>query len=163
MRSPSLALGLTFFGATVLGAQTQLSGAGTCGTPDVAQAIAVRDRPNHSFSIAQTKCTWTRPFEIAGIQSKGGTGVQFDEVLDTTARFHGYYLDVMSNGDSAYYRYEGTTALQGGAPQTAGWKWKFVGGSGKLKGLKGKGTCRATWNLSGVNTWECTGSYRLPK
>jgi len=104
MRSYHVLLGVALLGAPVLGAQTQLSGAGTCGKRDVAQAIAVRDRPNHAFSIAQTQCTWTRPFEIAGIQSKGGTGVQFDEVRDTTARFHGYYLDTMSNGDSAHYR-----------------------------------------------------------
>src|SRR2546422_10214498 len=52
MRSRFLALGLTFLGAHVLAAQTKLSGAGTCAKPDVTHTIAIGDRPNHSFAIA---------------------------------------------------------------------------------------------------------------
>src|SRR5438309_9197820 len=107
-----LALGLTFLGAQVLGAQTKLSGAGTCGKPDVTHTIAIGDRPNHAFTISQTKCRWTKPFAIGGLRSKGGTGVQSDEVSDSTSQFHGYFLDTMSDGNQAHYRYVGTTTLR---------------------------------------------------
>ena len=80
MRTRFLALGLTLLSAQVLGAQTKLSGAGTCGKPDVTHTIAIGDRPNHAFTISQTKCRWTKPFAIGGLRSKGGTGVQSDEV-----------------------------------------------------------------------------------
>jgi len=158
-----LALGLTLLGAQTLGAQTKLSGAGTCAKPDVAHTIAIGDRPNHSFTISQTRCRWTKPFAIAGLRSKGGTAVQSDELSDSTSQFHGYFLDIMSEGNQAHYRYVGTTALKDGAPQNATWNWLFVGGTGKLKGLRGSGGCRGTWIASGVSAWECTGSYQLPK
>ncbi len=163
MRTRFLAFGLTFLGAPVLGAQTKLSGAGTCGKPDVTHTIAIGDRPNHSFTISQTKCRWTKPFAIGALRSKAGTGVQSDEVSDTTSQFHGYFLDTMSDGDQAHYRYVGTTTLKDGAPQSAMWNWLFVGGTGRLQGLRGSGSCRAKSIGNGVSAWECTGSYQLPK
>lgn len=158
MRIRCLALGLTFFGAQVLAAQTKLSGAGTCAKPDVTHTIAIGDRPNHSFTISQTTCRWTKPFNIGGLRSKGGQGVQSDELTDSTSQFHGYYLDTMSDGERAYYRYVGT-----GTPQGAMWNWLFVGGTGRLRGLRGSGSCRAKPIAGGVSAWECTGSYQLPK
>ncbi len=95
MGTRALALGLTLLGEQPLGAQTRLSGAGTCAKPDVVHAIAIGDRPNHSFTISQTKCRWTKPFTIVGLRSKGGTGVQSDELSDNTSQFHGYFLDTM--------------------------------------------------------------------
>ena len=163
MRTRFLALGLTLLGAQVLAAQTKLSGAGTCAKPDVTHTIPIGDRPNHAFTISKTTCRWTKPFAIAGLRSKGGTGVQSDELSDTTSQFHGYFLDTMSDGNEAHYRYVGTTALKGGAPQCATWNWLFVGGTGKLQGLRGSGSCRGTWIAGGVSAWECTGSYQLPK
>ncbi len=158
-----LALGLTLFGAQALGAQTKLSGAGTCAKPDVVHTIAIGDRPNHTFTISQTRCRWSKPFTIAGLRSKGGTGVQSDELSDSTSQFHGYFLDTMSEGNRAHYRYVGTTTLKNGAAQSAMWNWLFVGGTGKLQGLRGSGSCRATWIADGVSAWECTGSYQLPQ
>ena len=163
MRSRSLALGLTLLGAQVLAAQTKLSGAGTCAKPDVTHTIAIGDRPNHAFTISQTTCRWTKPFAIAGLRSKGGQGVQSDELSDSTSQFHGYYLDTMSAGDRAYYRYVGTSTLKDGAPQSATWNWLFVGGTGRLQGLRGSGSCRGKTIANGVSAWECTGSYQLPK
>src|SRR5438128_11155930 len=79
MRTRFLALGLTFLGAQVLAAQTKLSGAGTCGKPDVTHTIAIGDRPNHAFTISQTKCGWTKAVAIDALRSKGCAGAQPDE------------------------------------------------------------------------------------
>jgi hypothetical protein len=163
MRSCLLAFGVTLLGAQLLAAQTKLSGAGTCAKPDVTHTIAIGDRPNHAFTISQTTCRWTKPFAIAGLRSKGGQGVQSDELSDSTSQFHGYYLDTMSEGDRAYYRYVGTSTVKDGAPQSAMWNWLFVGGTGRLQGLRGSGSCRAKTIANGVSAWECTGSYQLPK
>jgi len=89
--------------------------------------------------------------------------VQSDEVSDSTSQFHGYFLDTMSDGNQAHYRYVGTTTLKDGAPQSAIWNWLFVGGTGTLRGLRGSGSCRAKSIGNGVSAWECTGSYQLPK
>ena len=156
-------LGLLCLVAPVAAPQTKLSGAGQCSKPDPAHQLDVGDRPQHAFSISKVNCTWSKPFEIAGIQSKGGTAVQFDEVSDKGSRFRGYYLDTMANGDTARYRYEGKATLKPGMPASTEWEWKLVGGTGKLQGLKGKGTCKGTGNPDGSGAWECVGDYRLDK
>src|SRR5256885_13852650 len=115
----------------------------------------VHDQPN--------QVPMDQAFAIGGLRSKGGTGVQSDAVSDSTSQFHGYFLDTMSDGNQAPYRYVGTTTLQDGAPQGAIWNWLFVGGTGTLRGLRGSGSCRAKSIGNGVSAWECTGSYQLPK
>jgi len=40
--------------------------------------------------------------------------------------------------------------------------WSFTGGTGKLKGLKGKGTYKGTGNADGSMTYEVEGDYELP-
>lgn len=163
MRQCCFVLGLTCSGVPVLGAQVKLSGEGSCAKPAVLHSIPVPDRPDHVFSISQTTCTWTKPFEIAGTQAQGGTAVQFDELSANTSRFHGHYLDTMSSGDTVHYGYQGTTTLKNGVPQSAEWRWALTGRSGQLKNLKGMGTCQGTWSREGVNAWHCTGQYRLRK
>jgi hypothetical protein len=70
---------------------------------------------------------------------------------------------VMSSGDTARYQYQGSTTFKDGKPQSAEWSWTYAGGSGKLTKLKGKGTCKGTWDREGNNSWRCTGQYRLPQ
>jgi hypothetical protein len=164
MRTHCLLFGVTLAGAQMLGAQTKLSGEGTCDAkPEVAHAIPVGDRLNHAFAITQTKCSWTKPIEIEGIQAKGGTAVQFDEMSGDASRFHGYYLDTMASGDTATYSYQGTSRSRAGKPQGAEWTWALTGSSGKLRGVKGQGSCKGTWSKEGVYTFKCSGDYTLPK
>ena len=60
-----------------------------------------------------------------------------------------------------YYRYEGTAVLQGGALQTMQNKWQIVGGTAKLKGIKGQGTCNGKGTPDGGLDFECAGDYTL--
>jgi len=150
--------------AAVASAQTKISGTLQCGKPDEVHAIQVGDRPNHSFAISQSKCTWTKPWEIAGIQSKEGIGTEFDEISGDTSRYRFYFVDTMANGDKAYYRGEGTATLKGGVYQSADEKWTLVGGTGKLKGIKGKGTNKLKAAAAdGSSTYDSEGEYELPK
>jgi hypothetical protein len=150
--------------AGVASAQTKISGAQRCAKADLAYSIQVGDRPNHSFVISQGKCTWTKPFEVAGIQDKEGIDTDFAEISGNTSRGHGYEVDTMANGDKIYLRYEGTLTLKDGVPQSGEPKWALFGGTGKLKGLKGKGTCKLTSApADGSLTWDCEGEYELPK
>jgi hypothetical protein len=160
MRALWLTVGWMCLAAPVALAQTKLSGAGQCAKRDPEHKLDVGDRPQHAFSISRSKCTWSRPFEIAGVEAKGGTAVQFDEVSAKGSRFHGYYLDTMANGDTAHYRYQGTATLNEGMPPSTEWQWTLRG-TGKLKGVKGKGTCKGTASPDGMGTWECVGEYKL--
>jgi hypothetical protein len=149
--------------ATVASAQTKVSGTHQCGEPDQQQVIEVGDRPNHSFVISQTKCTWTKSLVIAGVQSKEGVLTAFTEVTGNRARDQEYGVITMSNGDKCYVRRQGSATLKDGVLESAEGKWSFVGGTGKLKGLTGKGTYTAKSAPDGMSTVEAEGEYELPK
>jgi hypothetical protein len=149
--------------AAVASAQTKVSGTLQCAKPDQQQAIAVGDRPNHSFVISQTKCTWTKPFEIAGIQTKEDVYTGFNEISGNRARGQLYGVVAMTNGDKYYVRGQGSATLKNGVLESAEGTWSFVGGTGKLKGLKGKGTYKTKYAPDGTATAEAEGEYELPK
>jgi hypothetical protein len=144
-------------------AQTKVSGTLQCAKPDQQQAIAVGDRPNHSFAISQTKCTWTKPLEMAGIQTKEDVYTGFNEVSGNRARGQLYGVVTMTNGDKYYVRGQGSTTMKDGVPESAEGTWSFAGGTGKLKGLKGKGTYKGKGAPDGTSTYEVEGEYELPK
>lgn len=148
---------------TVAEGQVKVSGSLECGKPTAQHALEVGDRPGHSLAVSQSKCTWTKPFEIAGTQSKEGVATAADEIRGNSIRSRGYFVDTMANGDQVHYRYQCTTALQDGAPQSAACKWTLVGGTGKLKGIKGTGSCTGKARADGGFSQECEGDYTLPK
>ena len=150
--------------AAVASAQTKISGTQQCGKPDQEHSIQIGDRPNHSFAISQGKCTYTKPVEIAGIQSKEGVYTTLTETSGNTLRYRFYYVDTMASGDKAYYRGEGTMTVKDEVPQSGDEKWTLVRGAGKLKGIKGKGTnTLKTAAADGSSTWDIEGEYELPK
>ena len=149
-----LALGLS------AAAQTKISGTNHCAKPDPQSMVEVGDRPNHAFSVGQVKCAWTKPWKLAGIQGKEGVGTFSGEVEGNKSRFHAYYVDTMENGDKAYYCYQGTAVLKDGAPQTETSPWRLIHGTGKLKGLTGKGTYKGTAGADGTMTYEVQGEYQ---
>jgi hypothetical protein len=40
-------------------------------------------------------------------------------------------------------------------------KWQITGGTGKMKGIKGSGTCKHTPEQGGYLDYACTGEYTL--
>src|SRR2546422_11734818 len=93
------------FGISVA-AQTKISGTNHCAKPDPQTMVQVGDRPGHAFSVAQSKCAWTKPWEIAGTPGKEGVATVSGEISGNSFRYHAYYVDEMANGDKAYYRYQ---------------------------------------------------------
>jgi len=76
--------------AALASAQTKVSGTAQCGKADQEHSIQIGDRPNHSFTISQGKCTWTTPVEIAGIQSKEGVYTLLTETSGNTFHYRFY-------------------------------------------------------------------------
>jgi hypothetical protein len=143
-------------------AQTKISGTNHCAKPDPQTMVEVGDRPNHAFSVGQVKCARTKSWKLAGFPGKEGVGTFSGEVEGNKSRFHAYYVDIMENDDKAYYRYQGTTVLKGGAPQAEEGTWSLVRGTGKLKGVTGKGTYKGTARADGTMTYEVEGEYQGP-
>ena len=147
--------------ATMAAAQTKISGTTVC-KPDKPLSLDVGDRPNHAFSISQAKCTWSKPMEIAGTQSKEDAITAFDEISGDKSRGRGLVTLTMASGDKAYVAFQGAGTMKAGAPDTAEGKWHFTRGDGKLKGLKGEGTYKGKGGADGI-TYEVEGEYTLPK
>jgi hypothetical protein len=67
----------------------------------------------------------------------------------------------VANGDRYFVHFKGTSKLQGDRPVSGECTWKFTGGTGKLKGIKGKGTCKGTFQSDGRASWQIDGEYVL--
>jgi hypothetical protein len=52
--------------------------------------------------------------------------------------------------------------LKDGKPVSGEGTWSFTSGTGKLKGIKGKGTYKGTANADGSMTYQVDGEYSLP-
>jgi hypothetical protein len=147
----------------LLMAAEKASGTVVCAKPEKQTNIDVPDQPGHVYSISQAKCSWTKPMEIGDTKHNAGVATGFDEINGTSAKGHGSYVDTLANGDTASYTYMSTATLKDGVLQTATDTWTLVGVAGKLKGAKGHGTCKGTGAADGTVTWECEGTYDVPK
>ena len=154
---------LVWFGVATAGAQTKISGTLQCGKADQEHVIPVGDRPDHSLGLEQVKCTWTKPLEIEGAKSKEGIGTATDDISSNTVSSRGFNVTTMDSGDKFFVRYQGTTTLKDGAPIRSKGEWGFTGGTGKLKGIKGKGTYTCAPPSGDVTTCEIEGEYQLAK
>ena len=140
MRTISLLFAIVL-ACSLAAAQTKVSGTGECpGKPDEIHSIEVGDHPGHIYQISKSTCTWTKPLEIGGLKSKDHTGVEFVEIDGNIIRERSSAIGAMDNGDKYYMRTQATSRTNEPTEGT----WNFTGGTGKLKGLKGKGTYKCT-------------------
>ncbi len=156
---------LVFLGAAALAAsavaQTKTSGTAQC-KGDPPAPVAIGDKPGHSFAVGKAQCTWSS-FEIAGVQYKDGISVSADEMNGDKSTSNGYHTATLANGDKTTARFHGTTIAKDGKFQSGGGTWVFVSGTGKCKGIKGKGTYKGTPNADGTVAYKVDGEYSLPK
>ena len=143
-------------------AQTKMSGSGTCAKADVEHSIAVPDSPGQSFTISQTKCTWSKPWEIEGQATTGGVATIFAHTIGNTVHQSEVYVDTLANGDKVFYRYSENGTLKNNVPQPSKGKWTITNGTGKATGIKGSGTCSVTPVADGSVKFECEGEYTMP-
>jgi hypothetical protein len=148
--------------AATASAQTKVSGTAQCAKPDPIHVIPVGDRPDHSLAVEQFKCTWTKPMEFGEDKSKDGVSTATDEISGDSSKARGFHIATMESGDKAFFWYQGTGKSKDGAPLEAKGNWGLNGGSGKLKGIKGKGTYNCTPSGDGLSC-EVEGEYQLAK
>jgi hypothetical protein len=112
--------------------------------------------------VEQLKCNHTKPMEIGGDKAKDGVATDAAEVNGNKSRFHGVYVMTMQSGDKAFLPYQGNGTSKDGKPVDSKGTFSFASGTGKLKGIKGKGTFKCTPSGDG---WSCDteGEYELPK
>lgn len=164
MRRIWLVMGLVVSVASVAGAQTKISGVAVCAPVNPTYMIRVGDVPGHAYGLAQGTCKWTTPWEIAGVKNVAGVGTQIEEINGDSRKVWGTFVDTMANDDRAHYRVEMTVVTRADGAYVMNHKWELVGGTGKLRGIKGSGTCKGTpAGSDGSTRYDCEGQYTLPK
>ena len=143
-------------------AQGKVDSQWNCAKATDGHSIDVPDQPGHAYAISQLNCTAAKG-EIEGVKEKEGVVTEFDEVKGNAVRFHGVFVETLSNGDKLHFTYAGTGKMEKGQLQTATEKWSLVSGAGKLKGAKAGGSCQGKGNPDGSSTFDCEGDYTLAK
>lgn len=156
------------FIAPVVIAQTGAATPGTlnaswhCNAPSPAYNVPVPDAANHAYGIDQVTCTATKG-EIAGIKEKDGIATEFAEVTGNASKGHGIFVETLANGDKVTVAYQATGTMNGAQFVSGSNTWAVTSGTGKVKGMTGKGTCKAKGNPDGTADFDCTGTYTIPK
>lgn len=133
-----------------------------CAQPAPVNSLDAGDQPNHVFSISQVKCTATKG-ELAGVKQQEGVGTEFHDVTGTSDRFQGVYVETLANGDKITYTYKGTATVSAAGVGVGNNAWTATSGTGKFKGIKANGTCKAVGNPDRTTSFDCSGTYSLPK
>ena len=130
-----------------------------CAKPTGQQKFDVGDVDGHSYVLAQGACSATSSGST--FAEKSGAYTEFQELWKASFTNHGRYNVTMENGDMAYYTYSGEGSADMKKPISN--KWTIHSGTGKVKGVKGSGTCSGMRNDDGSSDWTCTGTYSMGK
>lgn len=146
--------------AIATSAQTKHSFSGKCGKPEVGQTLPAGDKDGHSFMLQQGKCETTAG-EVEGAKSQTGAFAEHDEAMGTHTKGWGVYVETYDSGDKIFYAYQTTGTMKDGAFVSGGNKYQITGGTGKMKGIKGAGSCKLTGNADGGLDFACMGDYTM--
>jgi hypothetical protein len=151
MRPIMLIVGVFLLSAGIAGAQTKVSGTALFTKADPQTIVPSGDGAGHALGVGQRKCTWTTAMEVGGEKSKEGMSTATMDITGNTARTHGYHVTTTDAGDKYFVSFQGTGTLQDGVETAEKGTWSFTGGTGKLKGITGKGTYNCTPSGDGVS------------
>lgn len=144
-------------------AQTPVSGALKCPKADPSYTVEVGDQAGHVLILEKGPCTWSTQLEIAGLKSTAYSGADTVDVFGPKGQARGYSVATMDNGDKVFIRYQGTGTVSKDGNLAGQGTWSFTGGTGKLKGLKGKGTYKNSATPDGNAEAQLEGDYSLPE
>jgi hypothetical protein len=142
-------------------AQTRFSARQQCAKPNPDYAVPVGDHEGHVLTLAVQQCTWSEG-EVGGERLKEETSYVTSDIHATKSQDRGYIVGSVANGDKYFVRFEGTTTVKDKMPHDGRCTWSFTGGTGKLSGISGKGTCKGTFAPDGTASFEIEGAYTLP-
>jgi hypothetical protein len=155
---------LLFLGILVavhLSAATKASGTATCKPDPAAPTPVAAGQPDHAYVIGKANCTWTG-FSLAGQQYKDGVSLSLGEISGGKNSYGGYHVATTTTGDTSVSRFQGSATMKAGKTVSESGTWTLTSGTGKLKGIKGKGTYKGTPNADGSMSYKVEGEYTTP-
>jgi len=138
----------------------KLTGKLECARPEPNYTVPVADTAKHAVSLGAVKCTWLEG-TIGGERLKDEEDTFVSDATGNSSHDRGYGVGSVVNGDKYFLHFKGTSTLKDSAPVSAACTWKLTGGTGKLKGITGKGSCKGTFQPDGRAAWEINGEYQL--
>ncbi len=139
----------------------KISGTMTC-APAERMTLDVADAKGHTISLSKTECEWSTPLRLGNFRTRKGDSKSLSDSRGDVSMDHGYHVGSMTNGDRYYVKFDGDTRYDGRGPSAQRGRWSFSGGTGKLKGLFGRGTYKTAFDAQGEATVTVEGEYRLP-
>jgi hypothetical protein len=94
---------------------------------------------------------------VGGAASKDGVFFECGEVSEDHSKVFGR----VDSGDEIFYTYQATGTMKDSPFQAGENKYRITGGAGKMKGIKGSGTCKTTGTADGGLEYTCTGEYTI--
>jgi hypothetical protein len=150
---------MIFSSPTLTMAKTHITGTAECSGPEQVHVMRLSDQAEHFFVMSQGKCHWTKPFDIAGTKIQSDQATVTKEVLGSQASVRGYVTETTASGDKFSYHIVGEQVIDHGKTVSEHGRWTIVSGTGKLQGLKGKGTY--TGKLGGKSmVFDLKGEYQ---
>lgn len=140
-------------------AQTKMTMSGKCEKSQVQQSVSIPDQQGHMFMLTQGKCTANG--DIGGSSGKEGIYSEHADVKSGDLRSWGVFVETLSSGDKVFYDYQVTGTAKNGTLQSATNKYQISGGTGKMKNIKGSGTCKLTGAADASSQYSCTGEYTM--
>jgi hypothetical protein len=134
-----------------------------CGKPDSQLLLPAGDRPDHVLGVEALKCGWSKPLEIGGDKTKESVATEIVEVSGN--KFHirsGVHMLTMQSGDKVALPYQGSGTSRDNQESLSKGAFTFADGTGKLKGVKGKGTFSCKSAGEGVSC-QVEGDYEPGK
>jgi hypothetical protein len=184
-------LGLAFAVSPSSSGQSKIAGTLTCKGDEVEFVPLGSSRHfSHRLEVEEQHCTWRQPPEIKGMKVEGETRYVFREVEGTTYRERGSSRGSFENDDDAYtirwWLDVSTNLVSSSPPPWTAWDpekntfvihaisnasaeverffrghWTFTGGTGRLVGIRGSGTCDGEVLKNGIATLRIDGEYKF--
>ena len=149
------------FAVAASSAQTKNTISGTCTKADVEQSVPAGDTPDHVFMVAQGKCA--AKGKTGGETAKEGAYSEHRDVTANRMKAWGVFVETYDSGDKIIYDYQISMPVKDGKMQTGKGTYSATEGTGKLKGIRAKGTCTYTPGADDGVNYSCTGDYTIAK
>ena len=126
-KSPGLTVLLAAFAGLAL-AQTHISATLKCREAVFSQPpIEVGDEAKPVLMVSKMSCTFSKPAEIAGLETTTHSAAEFVEMTGGKFQDRGYAVVTMENGDKLYARSQDTGIMKDGGTFTDEGTWTLPG------------------------------------
>jgi hypothetical protein len=155
-----VALGFVIVG-THANAQTRYTWSFSCMPNALMQGISIAQRTSVSATVGLVRCS-SLTGEIAGSAITSWMHSYYIEVQGNQFRTWGVMVQTLADGDEVNFTSQVNGNMVNGVQKSGQMMYQITGGTGKMAGIKGSGTCTITYNAPAPNVASCAGQYTLP-